>query len=91
MSKAELIKKIATETGESHAKVRDLLNAFVNVVQDSVASGEDVALIGFGTFYRAHRKATKGRNPRNGQEIQIKAANLPKFRAGKQFKDVVNG
>lgn len=91
MSKAELIKKIAAETGESHAKVRDFLNSFVNVVQDSVAKGEDVALIGFGTFYRAHRKATTGRNPRNGNPITIKEAKLPKFRPGKQFKDVVNG
>lgn len=90
MSKADLIKKVSAKTGESNAKVKEFVNAFIDVVQETVADGDEVALIGFGTFYRAHRKATKGRNPRNGEVIDIKEAHLPKFRAGKQFKDIVD-
>ena len=89
MSKAHLIKKISAQTGESQQKVNEFLKAFVENVQGIVSEGEQVTLIGFGTFYKAYRKATEGRNPQTGEKIQIKAAELPKFRAGKKFKEVV--
>ena len=90
MSKAKLIKDVANITGASQQKVNEFLNAFIQVVQDSVANDEPVTLVGFGTFCRTHRKATTGRNPKTGEPIQIKAANQPKFRAGKGFKEAVN-
>jgi DNA-binding protein HU-beta len=90
MSKSDLIKNIATKTGSSQSQVDGFLKAFIESVQDSVANDEAVTLVGFGSFYRAHRKATTGRNPRTGEAIKIKAANQAKFRAGKKFKEAVN-
>ena len=90
MSKAILVSEIAAKTGVSKTQAGDFINAFCETVQEQISKGDDVSLIGFGTFYRAHRKATTGRNPRTGEAIQIKAANQPKFRAGKKFKEAVN-
>ena len=90
MNKKELINKIANDTDSSQKDVTEFLNAFIEAIQDSVATDNDVTLPGFGTFYKAHRKATKGRNPQTGAPIDIKASNQPKFRAGKAFKDAVN-
>jgi DNA-binding protein HU-beta len=90
MSKTEIVKKIANDTGESQKNVANFLEAFLNHVQGEVANGNQVTLVGFGTFYRAFRKATTGRNPKTGEPIQIKASNQAKFRAGKSFKKIVN-
>ena len=90
MSKADLIKNVAAETGCSQQQVSNMLNATLGAIQSCVANGETLTLVGFGTFYPTKRKASTGRNPRTGDPIQIKAATLPKFRAGKKFKDAVN-
>ena len=90
MSKAKLTKEIAAKTGCSQQQANEFINAFVESVQGNVSTGEPVTIVGFGTFYKTHRKATTGRNPRTGEPIQIKAANQPKFRAGKKFKEAVN-
>ncbi len=90
MSKAKLIKDISAETGCSQQQANEFLNAFVKAIQSSVAADDPVTLVGFGTFYKTRREATTGRNPRTGEPIQIKAANQPKFRAGKSFKEAVN-
>ena len=90
MSKAQLVKDVASKTGYSQAQVNDFINEFCDAVQDSVAKDEPVTIVGFGTFYLTRREATTGRNPRTGEPIQIKASNQPKFRAGKRFKESAN-
>ena len=65
------------------------LDAFVETVSTSLRNGEEIRLVGFGTFLVAQRKESLGRNPRTGEEIKIPAARLPKFKAGKGLKDAV--
>jgi DNA-binding protein HU-beta len=90
MSKAQLVKNVASKTGFSQQQVSDFINAFCDAVQDSVANDEAVTIVGFGTFYLTRREASTGRNPRTGEPIKIKASNQPKFRAGKRFKEAAN-
>ena len=59
-------------------------------MKTSLRKGEEVTLVGFGTFYAGKREARTGRNPRTGAQVQIRAARLPKFRAGKALKDAIN-
>lgn len=77
--------------GLAKKDVQKIVEAFVESVQDTVATGVDVNLTGFGRFTRAERGARTGRNPQTGAEIQIPAAKVPSFKAGKSFKDKVNG
>ena len=91
MNKVELIANIAERSGLTKKDSEAALNAFVDTVQSTLAEGERVQLVGFGTFEVRHRKAREGRNPRNPEEvIQIPASKAPVFRAGKNFKDEVN-
>lgn len=71
--------------------VAAVLDAAMDTIERSLKNGDEVRLVGFGNFYVAKRAAAKGRNPRTGENIQIKASKSPKFRAGKLFKDRVNG
>jgi len=66
------------------------VDALVVAVKTSLRKDEPVTLVGFGTFYASKREARTGRNPRTGAEVQIPAARLPKFRAGKALKDAIN-
>ena len=91
MNKAELITKMAQESGLSKKITEIALNSFMEVVKDTLVSGDKVQLVGFGTFEVRDRKAREGRNPRNPEEvIHIPASKAPVFRAGKQLKDAVN-
>jgi DNA-binding protein HU-beta len=90
MNKSELVAAVAEATAQSKTVTNEFVDAFLSTVSASIADGEDVVLVGFGTFYRASRKATTGRNPQTGEPLQIPAAKLPKFRAGKKFKEEVN-
>lgn len=90
MNKNELIAAIAEEADLTKAKATEAVDAFIKIVSDAMASGDEVRLVGFGTFGVVTRKATTGRNPRNGQVIQIAASQQPKFRPGKALKDEVN-
>jgi len=74
----------------SKSCVSAVIDACLSTIENSLKKGEEVRLVGFGNFYVSKRNASKGRNPRTGEEIQIKASRLPKFRAGKQLKDEVN-
>ena len=74
----------------SKSCVSAIIDACLGAIENSLKKGEEVRLVGFGNFYVSKRGASKGRNPRTGEEIQIKASRLPKFRAGKQLKDQVN-
>lgn len=90
MNKNDLINAIADSTELSKVKVSEVLDSFVNVITKALKKGEEVRLIGFGTFAVSKRKATKGHNPRTGEEIKIPASKQPKFKAGKTLKEAVN-
>ena len=90
MNKAELIEMLANKTGTSKRQSEECINLLVNAITKSVARGEKVTLVGFGTFERRDRRQRKGRDPRTGQEINIPAKKVPAFSAGKQFKQAVN-
>ena len=91
MNKADLIDAVATRLGHTKRDVSDIVEAFIEETKRAVAKGEKVAVSGFGVFDVAHRKARTGRNPRTGEAVKIKASKAPKFRAGAEFKAVVNG
>lgn len=91
MNKSELIQALADKTGLTKVDTEKTLNALVETVIDTVAEGQEVALIGFGTFKAAHRPAREGRNPATGATIQIEASIQPKFTPGAVFKNKVNG
>ncbi len=90
MNKSELIEQIAKSADLSKAAAGRALDATITAVKASLKKGKDVSLVGFGTFYVGKRAARSGRNPRTGAAIRIKAAKVPKFRAGKALKDAVN-
>jgi len=90
VNKSELIEQIAKSADMSKAAASRALDAAVGAVQGALKKGDMVTLVGFGTFYVGKRAARNGRNPRTGTTIKIKAAKVPKFRAGKALKDAVN-
>lgn len=90
MNKSELIDVIAKQAEISKAAAGRALDATVAGVMEALKSGDTVTLVGFGSFYVGERAARTGRNPRTGKNIKIKAAKVPKFRAGKGLKDAVN-
>lgn len=89
MTKQDLIDQIASETGFTKRQAGQALNAVVDGIKTAMKKGERVTLVGFGTFFVAHRKARTGRNPRTQQRIQIPARKVPNFRAGKELKNLV--
>ena len=90
MNKSELINALAEKTQLSKKDAEKALNAFVGTISGSLAKGEKVQLIGFGTFQTSERKAREGRNPQTGDKVKIAAATLPAFKAGKALKEKVN-
>ncbi|NWG86869.1 MAG: HU family DNA-binding protein [Hydrogenophilaceae bacterium] len=90
MNKSELIDAIANSADISKAAAGRALDAAMESVKKALKKGDMVTLVGFGTFYVGKRAARSGRNPRTGATIKIKAAKVPKFRAGKALKDSVN-
>ena len=90
MNKAELIAAIAAKTGETKKRAESTVNAFVDVVTESLTKGDKVQLVGFGSFEVRKRAARKGRNPQTKEEIKIPASKAPVFKAGKALKDLVN-
>jgi DNA-binding protein HU-beta len=91
VNRQELVQKIAQQTGQTQTAVSEVLNSFASTVQDAVAAGDKVVLVGFGTFEVTDRAARTGRNPQTGEPLSIAASKSPKFSAGKAFKDAVNG
>lgn len=89
MNKSELIKHIASTASLTQAQATAALNALESGVTKALAAGEDVALIGFGTFTVKERAARTGRNPKTGEELQIAASKAPSFKAGKALKEAV--
>ncbi len=89
MTKADLIGKMAAGAKVSKAAAGKALDAYIGGVKAALKKEERVTLVGFGTFSVSKRKARKGRNPRTGKEIKIPARKVPKFTAGKAFKDAI--
>jgi DNA-binding protein HU-beta len=89
MTKAELIEKMAKDADVSKAAAGKALDSFIDGVKKSLKKGDKVTLVGFGTFSVSKRAARKGRNPRTGETIKIKASKAPKFTSGKAFKDAI--
>jgi DNA-binding protein HU-beta len=90
VNKSELIDQIASSADISKAAAERSLEATITAVKTTLKKGDEVSLIGFGTFYVGKREARDGRNPQTGEVIKIKSAQVPKFRAGKALKDAVN-
>lgn len=90
MNKSELIDAIAAEAELSKADAGKALDATLNAVTGALKGGDSVSLVGFGTFQVKDRAARSGRNPQTGATIQIAAAKVPGFKAGKALKDAVN-
>ena len=87
MTKAELVAKIAEKSDLTKADAERALNSFVDVAKKTLKREENLTLSGFGSFVVAKRKARKGRNPRTGEPIKIKASKVVRFRAGKALKE----
>jgi len=90
VNKTELIDAIAKHADISKAAAGRALDATVMAIRASLKKGDTVTLVGFGSFFVGKRTAREGRNPRTGASIRIRAAKVPKFRAGKALKDAVN-
>ncbi|PID46953.1 MAG: DNA-binding protein HU [Proteobacteria bacterium] len=90
MNKTDLVAAMAEASGLSKADADAAYQAFVDTITKALETEETVTLIGFGTFSVRERAARTGRNPRTGEEIQIKASKNPVFKAGKALKDAVN-
>jgi DNA-binding protein HU-beta len=90
MNKGELIEAVAGKAGLSRADATKAVDAVLDSVTSTLRDGGGVSLVGFGTFSVKARAARMGRNPRTGEPIQIKASNVPGFKAGKALKEAVN-
>jgi DNA-binding protein HU-beta len=90
MNKQELIASVADTAGLSKGDASKAVEAVLDVVSGALKKGDEVRLVGFGTFSVSKRKASTGRNPRTGEPMTIKASTQPKFKAGKGLKDAVN-
>jgi DNA-binding protein HU-beta len=90
VNKSQLIDTIAASADISKAAAGRALDAFTDAVTTALKDGDQVALVGFGTFSVRERAARSGRNPQTGETIQIAAAKVPSFKAGKALKDAVN-
>ena len=90
MNKNDLISTVAGSAGLSKTDAAKAVDGVFTAITSALKKGQEVRLVGFGTFSVAKRAATQGRNPRTGQKIQIPASKQPKFKAGKGLKDAVN-
>lgn len=90
MNKNELVDSMAAETGLTKANTAEALDAIVASITNALKKGDEVRLVGFGTFAVSKKAATTGRNPRTGETIKIAAKKMAKFKAGKGLQDSIN-
>ena len=90
MNKSEFIEAVAQSADIPKSTASKAVDAMVDVIGDTLKQGDQVSLVGFGTFLTRKREARQGRNPRTGETINIKASRVPSFKAGKALKDAVN-
>jgi DNA-binding protein HU-beta len=91
MNKMELISKVAKETKLTNRDATEAIEATIENIMKALQNGDEVRLVGFGTFRVSRRKASTGRDPRTGETIEIPETKNPKFRAGKIFKQAISG
>jgi len=89
MNKAQLVEEVVSQAALTKKVSREAIDAITSVITDALARGEKVTLVGFGTFKVMERKARRGVNPQTGQTIQISAKKVPKFRPGKELREVI--
>ena len=89
MNKAELISEVSEKVGITKKEIGNIVDATMEAIRKALSKGEKVTLVGFGTFQIIERKARRGRNPQTGEELQIPAKKVPKFRAGKALREKV--
>jgi len=90
MNKTELIEQVAEKANLTKTQMQAALTALLETITEVVANGDKVTLVGFGTFESKERSAREGRNPKTGDTVQIPAATVPSFSAGKTFREAVN-
>lgn len=90
MNKAELVEEVAREIGLTKKDVNNVIDAMTSAITDTLAKGERVTLVGFGTFLVQKRKARQGVNPQTGDKINIPAKDVPKFRPGRALREAVS-
>lgn len=90
MNKTEFVDAIADKADVQKSDAAKIIDSMVDVIGDTLKNGDQITLIGFGTFLVSKREARKGRNPRTGEEIDIAASNVPRFKPGKALKEVLN-
>ena len=91
MNKSDLIAAVAAKTGETKKSAETSINAIIDIIAETLAKGDKIQLVGFGSFEVRQRAARKGRNPLTREEIKIPASKAPVFKAGKALKETVNG
>jgi len=90
MNKAQLIEKLALKTSLTKSQTEEILDATIEIIQKAVAKGDEVKLVGFGTFSRLSRKGRRGRNPKTGEPVEIPGGKVPRFKPGKDFRSLLN-
>ncbi|MEO5373521.1 MAG: HU family DNA-binding protein [Alphaproteobacteria bacterium] len=90
MNKNDLVAAVANGSGLSKTDAAKAVDAVFDAITEALKTGDEIRLVGFGTFNVSERAASKGRNPRTGEEIDIPASKQPKFKAGKGLKDAIN-
>jgi DNA-binding protein HU-beta len=90
MNKAELIEAVASSLNQTKSEAQNCVETVFDCITSALKKGDEVRLVGFGTFVVSERAASTGRNPRTGESIKIPASKQPKFKAGKELKDAVN-
>ena len=89
MNKSELINAVAEKAGITKKEAEVAVSSLLDVIIENVANGEEIRIVGFGTFERRERKERVGSDPRTGEKIQIAASKVPAFKPGKSFKEAV--
>ncbi len=90
MNKSELISAVSEKTQLTKSQVESILNSTLEIIKKTVSKGDEVKIIGFGSFQKQSRKAKTGRNPKTGVEHKIPECNIPRFKPGKEFKNLVD-
>ena len=91
LNKSELTITIADKADITQSTAKEALNALTDVITEELIKGNKIQLVGFGTFEVSERAARMGRNPQTGEQVEIPASRVPKFKVGKALKDKVNG
>jgi DNA-binding protein HU-beta len=90
MNKAQLVELVSERTKSTKTQSELILDATLKVIQEALKKGDEVKLVGFGTFSKTTRKPRQGRNPKTGESVKIPSAHIPRFKPGKDLKDSLN-